>query len=92
MFVYFLLLSIVAFCAYVIGSVGTLRLAGQFVFHRNLNRLGRGNVWLSNFRRLYKVGGIIKLALVEILKDLVPILIGGLVLRIKGQAEVGMER
>lgn len=89
MFVYFLLLSITAFLAYTIGSVGTLRLAGRFVFHRDLSRLGRGNVWLSNFRHLYKLGGLVKLALAEIVKDLIPILIGSVLLGLKGQAEVG---
>lgn len=89
MVVYFLLLSITAFFAYLIGSIGTLRLAGQFVFHRNLTRLGTGNVWISNFRRLYKLTGFVKLALVEIVKDIVPILIGGLLLSLRGQGEVG---
>ena len=89
MIVYFLLLSVTAFLAYVIGSIGTMRLAGRFVFHRNLNRLGRGNVWISNFLRLYKWYGFVELALVEIVKDLIPILIGGLLLHIKGQDEIG---
>ena len=59
MFVYILLLSITAFFAYTIGSIGTLRAAGQFVFHRNLSRLGRGNLFISNFRRIYGVPGVI---------------------------------
>lgn len=89
MFLYMLLLSLVAFVAYVIGSIGTLRVAGQFVFHRNLSRLGRGNLFISNFRRLFGVSGVIKLTLVEIVKDLLPILFGSLILGLKGQAEVG---
>lgn len=89
MFLYMLLLSLVAFVAYVIGSIGTLRVAGQFVFHRNLSRLGRGNLFISNFRRLFGIPGVIKLTLVEIVKDLLPILFGSLLLGLKGQAEVG---
>ena len=89
MLVYFLLLSITAFVAYTIGSVGTLRVAGRYVFHRNLARLGRGNLFVSNFRRLFGVGGVIKLTLTEIVKDLLPILVGSLLLGMKGQAEVG---
>ena len=87
MLVYFLLLSITAFVAYTIGSIGTLRVAGRYVFHRNLSRLGRGNLFISNFRRLFGVGGVIKLALTEIVKDLLPILLGSLLLGLKGQAE-----
>ncbi len=90
MIAYLLLFSVAAFVAYLIGSVGTLRVAGQFVFHRNLRRLGRGNVWISNFWRLFKVPGVIKLCLVEFVKDALPILFGGLLLSLKGQATVGM--
>ena len=89
MLLYVLLLSLIAFISYTIGSIGTLRVAGQYVFHRNLSRLGRGNLFISNFRRLYGVRGVIKLTLVEIVKDLLPILFGSLILGLKGQAEVG---
>ena len=89
MFVYALLLLITAFFAYAIGSISTLRVAGQYVFHRNLSRLGRGNLFVSNFRRLYGIPGIIKLTVVEIVKALLPILLGSLLLGLKGQAEVG---
>lgn len=89
MFLYILLLSLIAFFAYVIGSIGTMRVAGQFVFHRNLNRLGKGNVWISNFRRLFGIPGFVKLTLVEIVKDLIPLLLGALILGAKGQSEVG---
>ena len=89
MIVYFLLLSVVAVVAYFFGSIGTLRLAGRFVFHQNLRRLGKGNVWLSNFLRVHKYKGLVLLTLVEIVKDLIPILIGGVLLGLKGQAEVG---
>ncbi len=89
MLLYFLLLSLTAFFAYTIGSLGTLRVAGRYVFHRNLGRLGRGNLFISNFRRIFGIPGVIKLTLVEIVKDLLPILIGSLLLGLKGQAEVG---
>ena len=89
MFVYFLLLSVTAFFAYTIGSISTRRLASRFVFHRNLFRLGTGNLWLSNFRRLFGIPGFIKLTLVELVKDLLPVLLGGLLLSLKGHADVG---
>lgn len=89
MLVYFLLLTVTAFFAYTLGSISTLRLAGSFVFHRDLKRLGRGNVWLSNFRRIYGVWGLVKLLLVELVKALLPILLGGLLLSFKEKAEVG---
>ena len=89
MIVYWLLLLPTALVAYIFGSMDTMILASNFVFRQNLRRLGQGNRWLSNFRRLYGIPGFIKLALVEVIKDLLPILIGGWLLGIKGHADVG---
>ena len=89
MIVYWLLLLPIALVAYVFGSMDSMVLASNFVFRQNLRRLGQGNRWLSNFRRLYGIPGFIKLALVEVIKDLLPILIGGWLLGIKGHADVG---
>ena len=89
MIVYWLLLLPTALVAYVFGSMDTMVLASNFVFRQNLRRLGEGNRWLSNFRRIYGVPGFIKLALVEVIKDLLPILIGGWLLSVKGHADVG---
>ena len=89
MIVYWILLLVTAFAAYFIGSMSTLVIASNFIFRRNLARLGEGGVWLSNFRRVYGVWGFVKLLLTELVKDLLPILLGGLLLGIKGHAEVG---
>lgn len=89
MIVYWLLLLPTALVAYVFGSMDTMVLASNFVFRQNLRRLGQGNRWLSNFRRIYGIPGFIKLALVEVIKDLLPVLIGGWLLGIKGHADVG---
>lgn len=89
MIVYWLLLLLTAFVAYLFGSMDTLVLSSNFVFHQNLRRLGTGNQWLSNFRRIYGIPGFVKLLLVEIIKDLLPILIGGWLLGIKEHADVG---
>lgn len=84
-----ILLLLTAFFAYVIGSVSTLRVASRYVFHRDLEKLGKGNVWISNFRRLYGPLGFGKLALVEIVKDLIPLLIGALLIGIRGRSDIG---
>ena len=89
MTVYWLLLIPTAFFAYMTGGLDTTVLASNFVFRRSLWRLGRGNLWISNFRRIYGVGGFIKLLLVELVKDLIPVLIGSLLLGIKGHADAG---
>jgi len=89
MSIYWLLLGITAVFAYFFGSMDTMVLASNFVFHRNLKRLGDHSRWLSNFRRLFGITGFFKLLAVELVKDLIPILIGSLLLGIRGHADAG---
>ena len=89
MIVYWLLLLVTAFFAYLFGCMDTMVLASNFVFHRNLRRLGDNKTWLSNFKRLYGPAGFLKLLAVELVKDLIPILIGSLLLGIRGHADAG---
>ncbi len=83
------LLLLTAFFAYTIGSVSVMRVASQYVFHRNLLKLGKGNVWLSNFRRLYGPLGFVKLGLTEIVLDLLPILLGALLIGFRDRPDIG---
>ena len=64
-------------------------LASNFVFRRNLRRLGNEATWFSNFRRVYGISGFVRLLVIELVKDIIPILIGGLLLSFKGHADVG---
>ena len=89
MSIYWLLLGITAIIAYFFGSMDTMVLASNFVFHRNLLRLGDHTRWISNFRRLYGIGGFFKLLAVELVKDAIPILAGSLLLGIRGHADAG---
>ena len=89
MSIYWLLLGLTAIVAYLFGSMDTMVLASNFVFHRNLKRLGDHSRWLSNFRRLFGISGFFKLLAVELVKDLIPILIGSLLLGIRGHADAG---
>ena len=89
MIVYWILLLIIAFFAYGIGSISTLSIASSFVFHRNLHKIGKKSMFISNFRRLYGWQGFAKLLGVELVRDFIPLLLGGLLLAIKGHADVG---
>lgn len=89
MSIYWLLLGLTAIVAYLFGSMDTMVLASNFVFHRNLMRLGDHTRFISNFRRLFGIGGFFKLLAVELVKDLVPILVGSLLLGIREHADVG---
>ena len=89
MTVYFILLLVTAFIAYILGSMNTKAIASQFIFHKNLMRLGRGNLWLSNFMRVYGVRGLLLLLLAELARDALAIGFGMLLLSIKGHADAG---
>ena len=89
MIVYWLLMLPAAAIAYLVGSMSTLVLASNFLFRYNLLRLGHGNDWLSNFRRVYGIKGALVLLLVEAIKDILPILIGSALLGIKGHGDAG---
>lgn len=87
--IYTVLLILIAAIAYTAGSMSSVVIASNFVFHKNLRALGYGNSALSNFRRIYGTKGLLKLLLVELVRDALPIIIGGLLLGIKGHADVG---
>lgn len=89
MILYWFLLLLIAMVAYGLGSMSTLVIASNYVFRTSLRSLGHGSLWISNFRRIYGVFGWIKLLLVELIKDSLPILFGSLLLGFKGHADVG---
>ena len=86
---YWIFSILTAVIGYFFGSLSTMLIASRLVFRTNLRRLGRGSLWLSNFRRVYGVKGFVKLALVELVKDAVPVIIGGVLFSSGGNAEVG---
>lgn len=86
---YYFLLILTAVFSYAIGSLSSLTISSMYVFRKNLRKLGKGNVWLSNFRRVYGTGGLLLLLLVEVVRDLIPIFIGGLLLLGKEHSDVG---
>lgn len=89
MILYWFLLLLTAIVAYGLGSMSTMVIASNYVFRASLRRLGTGNLWVSNFRRIYGTWGWIRLLIVEFVKDTLPILFGSLLLGFKGHADVG---
>ena len=89
MILYWFLLLAIAMLSYGVGSISTIVLASNYVFKTGLRKLGKGNKWFSNFRRIYGVRGFLLLLLTELVKDILPILFGGLILGFKGHADVG---
>ena len=86
---YWIFSILTAVIAYLFGSLSTMVIGSNLVFRSNLRRLGRGGKWLSNFRRVHGVKGFFKLALIEFVKDTLPVLLGGLLFSSGGNAAVG---
>ena len=86
---YWIFSIVTALIAYFFGSLSTMLIASRLVFRTNLRRLGRGSSWVSNFSRVYGVMGFVKLAAVELVKDAVPVILGGMLFRSGGNADVG---
>lgn len=86
---YWVFSVLTALLAYAAGCLKSTVLASNFVFHKNLRRLGSGNVFLSNFRRIYGWKGALKLALVELGLDLLPLIFGALLFKSGNHSVVG---
>ena len=86
---YWILLLLTAFVAYNAGSISTLTIASVYVFHRDLHRIGKKRMFISNFRRLFGYKGFAKLLAVELVRDFIPLLIGAVLLSIKGHGAAG---
>lgn len=86
---YWVFSILTAAIAYFFGSLSTELIASRLIFHRNLRKLGRGERFLPNFKRVYGVKGFAQLALVEFVKDAIPVLIGGLLFSGGENAVVG---
>ena len=86
---YWVFSVITALLAYAAGCLKSTVLASNFVFHKNLRRLGSGNVLISNFRRIYGWKGVVKLLLVELALDLLPLAFGALLFKSGSHSVVG---
>ena len=86
---YWVFSILTALLAYAAGCLKSTVLASNFIFHKNLRRLGTGNTFLSNFRRIYGWKGALKLALTELVLDLVPLAFGALLFRSGDHSIIG---
>ena len=69
---YWIFSILTATIAYLFGTLNSLVVASRLVFRTNLKKIGKGERWLPNFRRIYGLKGFLKLGAVELVKDAVP--------------------
>lgn len=84
------LLALTALIAYFFGCVSSVNVASNLYFHCDIKKnYPRNNEGITRFLRSFGVKGVVVLFGTEILKTLIPLLIGGLLMSIKGHADVG---
>ena len=85
-----LFLILTAIIAYALGSVNGAIIAGRFVFRKDVRKYGSGNAGLTNYYRNFGTPGIVLLVLIDVLKAVAAVLIGGALLSKFDAREVGM--
>lgn len=85
---YWLLSAAAAAIACFVGNIMPMTV-GSLILHDRLRRLGQGSLWLSAFYRKYGRSGAAKLIVIELLLDIVPVVIGGILFNTIEEAETG---
>lgn len=83
------LLSVTAVIAYFFGSMSTPILSSHIYFHENLLNYSRDNVGITRFLKRHGGKGVAVLLGTELVKLIVPLLIGGLLMLIVDNGAVG---
>ncbi len=73
-----------------LGSINGAIIAGRFVFHKDVRSYGSGNAGLTNYYRNFGTPGMVLLVLIDVLKTVAAVLIGGALLNLAEAREVGM--
>ncbi len=73
-----LLLVLTALQAYVIGSVNGAIIISKYFYKKDIREFGSGNAGLTNFYRVFGKGGAVLVVLIDVLKTIAPVVIGGL--------------
>ncbi len=85
-----LYLILIAIISYALGSLNGAIIAGHFILHKDVRRYGSRNAGLTNYYRNFGTTGIIVLVLIDVLKTVIAVLIGGALMNKVDAKEVGM--
>lgn len=72
------LLVATALQAYLIGSVNGAIIISKYFYKKDIREFGSGNAGLTNFYRVFGKGGAVFVVLIDVLKTIAPVVIGGL--------------
>ena len=72
-----LIYCITAAAAYIIGGINGSIITSKYVYRRDIRELGSKNPGLTNFLRVFGKGGVVLVILIDLIKTLGPVLLGG---------------
>ena len=72
------LLIVTALQAYLIGGVNGAIITSKIFYKKDIREYGSGNAGLTNFYRVFGKGGAVLVVLIDVLKTVAPVVIGGL--------------
>jgi glycerol-3-phosphate acyltransferase PlsY len=71
------LIFVSAIPAYVVGSINGAIITSISLYRKDIRKFGSGNPGLTNFYRVFGKGGSLLVIIIDVLKTVVPVLLGG---------------
>ena len=84
-----LLLILIAAIAYIIGGLNGAIISSRLVYHKDIRRYGSGNAGLTNMLRTFGIPGAAMVLVIDVVKSILAVMIGGWLLSIVGAKETG---
>lgn len=72
-----ILLIVTALQAYIIGGINGAIITSKYFYRKDIRKFGSGNPGLTNFYRVFGKGGLAVVILIDVLKTIAPVIIGG---------------
>ena len=83
------LLIVIAVISYFLGGFNGSIISSKYIFQKDIRDYGSGNAGLTNFFRIFGIGGMALVVAVDVIKSVIAVLIGSLLLGIVGQPVIG---
>lgn len=84
-----LLLILVAVIAYCLGGLNGAIITSRLVFRKDVRSYGSHNAGLTNFLRTFGAGSVAGVIVIDVLKSLIAVILGGALMNIVGEKDVG---
>ena len=84
-----LFLIITAICAYFLGGLNGAIIISKYIYRKDIRKYGSGNAGLTNFHRTFGSAAALLVILIDILKTIIGVLIGGALIGVVGHKVIG---